>query len=281
MTGEFKATPSESYMYSLDRFPSSPDEVKISLFSFYAKRRNPIPVLNITIELTSNQSFWTTRKSFPDIHNYTLEHGLHIQLIQPATVNEIAIGFITDRCSILNHNKKDIEEEICRLCHFPDHVPIECYDKSFTHHCGVPGHKYPLQVKGMVICTDKSNAREIIGLILENSQTDRRKRVHLPDSAVILPCFPNDAVNRNTHERLMKVHVNVLATIRQFHIAGLHWRTDSTQCKLVQDCELQKIHNRRSLSPFEFLVKCTFTDGGTPKKPFHSVARTTKGESLM
>jgi hypothetical protein len=217
----------------------------------------------------------------PDIHNYTLEHGLHIQLIHPAMVNEIAIGFITDTSSIINHNKKDIEEEIRRLCSFPDHIPIECYDKSFTHHCGVPGHKYSLQVKGMVICTDKSNAREINGLILENSQTDRRERIHLPDSAVILPCFPNDAVNRNTHERLMKVHVSVLATMRQCRIAGLHWRNASTQCKLVKDCELQKIHNRRSLSPFEFLVKCTFTDGDIPKKAFHLVARTTKGDIII
>jgi hypothetical protein len=281
MTGEFKATPSKSYVYDTDKFPSSPDEVKNSLHAFYAKGHNRVPVLNITIEITSNQSFWITRKSLPDILNYTVKQGLHIQLINPAMVNEIAIGFITDTSSVLNHNKKDIEEEIRRLCRFPDHAPIGCYDKTFTHHCGVPGHKYSLQVKGMVVCTDKSNASEINGLILENSQSERSARVHLPDSAVILPCFPNDAVNRNTHERLMKVHVNVLATMRQCRIAGLQWEKANTQCDLVQDCELQKIHKRLSLSPFEFLVKCTFTDGDSPVKAFHSVARTTKGDIII
>jgi hypothetical protein len=281
MTGEFKATPSETPVYNPETFPSSPDDVKNSLFALYAKGRKPTTILNITIELTSNQSFWLTRKSFPDIQPYTVEHGLHIQLIHPDMVNEIAIGFITDTSSILNHTKTDIEEEIRRICKFPNHIPIECSDKAFTHYCGVPGHKFPLQVKGMVIITDKSNAREIKILILENSQTDRRDILHLPDSAVILPCFPNDAVNRNTHERLMKVHVNFLATMRQCRIAGLHWRNSSTQCTLVQDCELQNIHNRRSLSPFKFLVKCTFTDGDNPKKAFHSVARAPKCDIII
>jgi hypothetical protein len=86
MTGKFEATPSETYVYNLDTFPSSPDDVKNSLFEFYAKGRNPTPVLNITVELTSNQSFWLTRKNFPDIHAYTIKYGLHIQLIHPYVV---------------------------------------------------------------------------------------------------------------------------------------------------------------------------------------------------
>jgi hypothetical protein len=281
MTGEFKATPSETHVYSPETFPSSPDDVKNSLFALYAKGRNPTTILNITIEVTSSQTFWLTHKSFPGIHTLTVEHGLHIQFIHPDMVNEIEIGFITDTSSILNHNKTYIEEEIRRICRFPSHIPMECYDKAVTHYCGVPGHKYPLQVKGMVISTDKSNTREINGIILEHSQTDRRDRIHLPDSAVILICFPNYAVNRHTHERLMKIHVNVLATMRQCGIAGLHWRNARTQCTLVQDCELQNIHNRRSLSPFEFLVKCTFTDGDNPKKSFHSVVRTPKGDIII
>jgi hypothetical protein len=76
LNGEFKTHLTTSHIYNNQDLPTNPTEIKSTLHAFYTKSRKDDLVLNTTIEILSNNSYWATIKLMSFICASVINHDI-------------------------------------------------------------------------------------------------------------------------------------------------------------------------------------------------------------
>jgi hypothetical protein len=260
---------------------TEPAKIKNLIHPFYTKDSTNSLILNATIEITSQRSYWSTQKKLNDIHQYTIPNKINIRMIGINFFQEVAVRMLTETCSSLNQNRDDIRMELEEICKIPSKYPITLHDRHFQYNGGVPGNKYTIHTKGMVISADKEHVDEIKELIDANIQKDTWRRIHIPQTSTAIPCRPTEHVPPIYHERLIKTHNNTIDALESVVIGGFHASAavQSLRVKNVTTDENGNLCRSRD-TPFAMTASMTKQVSKEQDRILHSLARTQKGQII-
>jgi hypothetical protein len=227
------AGPHKQWSYKKNTAPTTPLQVKNCVHAFYNKGKNSEIVLNTTIEITSNTSFWTINKRIQDIQGFLRPKKIEVHMIPLDMLQEVAICILTETSISLKHKKDNICAELRSLCNIPDTIPLGIHELKQGQRYGTPNNRYQVESSALTIYTDKRHVDDVKELCNMHIQTCTKNRLGLPPNITMIPCQPTLEIPAKIHERLIIKHNKCFHSLTQGTIAGLSWSKATKQLPIT------------------------------------------------
>ena len=212
-------------------FPSNPREVKTLIHTVYSRRGNRT-CLQTSVTLAGAIPFWDLLKDFSSLTTLQ-DQDITVKKILLGINHEATVGLLTEMQSTF-HFRDVIEADARKTFNIGSHIPISIQERRIPLR-PLSSSKDSLQfTNGLVMVTDQKFVEEVKSLCEFNGLDPAyiEKRVFIPWSSRLIPCQPDQALDPETHYKLLKRHDYKLQRLTQM---GLYYLSSEDQTKEFPD----------------------------------------------